>query len=93
MATVVFSRGLLPLTGGEERVEVDAGPIRAVIRQVVERFPKLASALDANLAVSIDGEIIQEPLLEEVAPESEVHFLPPLSGGSERARGVSARRR
>ena len=81
MATVVFSRGLLPFTGGQERIEVGAGPIRAVLREVVERFPKLADALEKNVAVSIDGEIIQEPLLEEVSAESEVHFLPPLSGG------------
>jgi len=32
--------------------------------------------------VAIDGEITNEPLLEPLEPESEVHFLPRVGGGS-----------
>lgn len=82
MATVVLSRGLQPHTGGRERIEVSGGTVRAVIRELGERFPPLRPHLeDGHLAVSIDGEIINEPLLEEVGPDSEVHFLPSISGG------------
>jgi molybdopterin converting factor small subunit len=33
------------------------------------------------MAVAIDGEIYQSPLLEKIGAESEVHFLPPIGGG------------
>jgi hypothetical protein len=33
------------------------------------------------MAVAIDGEIIEDPLLEPIRPESEIHFLPRISGG------------
>jgi molybdopterin synthase sulfur carrier subunit len=82
MATVVLSRNLQPSADGAVRVDVDPGSVRDVIRQLVERYPKLRPHLESGLAVSIDGEIIQEPLLEEVGPDSEVHFLPPISGGA-----------
>jgi molybdopterin converting factor small subunit len=82
MATVVFSRNLQPHTGGVVRVDVEPGPVRDVIRQLIRRFPELRPHLESNMAVSIDGEIIQEPLLEPVGPDSEVHFLPPISGGA-----------
>ena len=32
-------------------------------------------------AVAIDGEIYNDPLLEAVEPDSEVHFLPRVGGG------------
>ncbi len=81
MATVVFSRGLQPFAGGAERVEVRPGTVRSVIRELVARFPELSEHLESGLAVSIDGEIINEPLLEPVAEDSELHFLPSISGG------------
>jgi hypothetical protein len=34
-----------------------------------------------NMAVAIDGEIIHDPFLEAVGPDSEVHFLFRISGG------------
>ncbi len=81
MATVVFSRGLQQYTAGTERLEVEPGTVRDVIAQVVARFPALENRLDSGTAVSIDGEIINEPLLERVGPTSELHFLPSISGG------------
>ncbi len=81
MATVVFSRGLQQFTGGTERLDVAPGSVREVIEQVVARFPALREPLAAGTAVSIDGEIINEPLLERVGDASEVHFLPQISGG------------
>ena len=35
----------------------------------------------SNLAVSIDGEIARMGLLERVGEDSEVHFVPAISGG------------
>lgn len=81
MATVVFARALQQHTGGAERVEVEPGTVRDVIRELVRRYPALRAPLESGTAVSIDGEIINDPLLERVDAGSEVHFLPPISGG------------
>ena len=80
MATVVFSSNLRRFTGGEERVVVAGGTVRELIAALEERFPDLGESL-GSMAVAIDGEIVSEPLLERVAPDSEVHFLPPIGGG------------
>ncbi len=80
MATVVFSRGQQQYTAGAEHLEVAAGTVRQVIAQVLQQFPDLARLLE-SAAVSIDGEIINDPMLEPVAADSEVHFLPSISGG------------
>ncbi len=81
MATVVFSRGQQQYTAGAEQLEVAAGTVRQVIAQVVQQFPDLAPVLESGSAVSIDGEIINDPMLEPVAADSEVHFLSSISGG------------
>ena len=80
MATVVFSSGLRRFTGGEERVSIEAGTIRELIAALEQRFPDLKESL-GSMAVAIDGEIIQDPLLETLESDSEVHFLPPIGGG------------
>lgn len=81
MATVVLPRGLQTFAEGVERIEVQAGTVRSVIRELSSRFPDLKEHLESGLAVSIDGEIINEPLLEPVEDQSEVCFLPSISGG------------
>lgn len=67
--------------GGKEQVEVAAANVRDLIAALDERFPGIGEHLREGTAISIDGEIIQEPMLEAVLPESEVHFLPQISGG------------
>ena len=81
MAQVFFPSALRPLTGGVERVEIEASDIRQLLRALEERFPGLRERIESGLAVAIDGEIISDPLLEEVASDSEIHFLPSISGG------------
>ncbi|MCH8257301.1 MAG: hypothetical protein IIA75_05285 [Proteobacteria bacterium] len=49
--------------------------------ELLNRYEKLTEDEILNMAVSIDGEIIHDPLLEAVSPESEVHFLFRISGG------------
>lgn len=82
MATVVLGGAMTRWTGGVERVDVDAADVRALIRALDAKFPGLGEHLrDRGTAVAIDGEIINDPLLEPVGPDSEVHFLPAISGG------------
>lgn len=81
MATVVLPTRLAALTQGVEQVEVEADSVRALIDALDTRFPGLGEKLREGTAVAIDGEIIQDALLEPLEPDSEVHFLPRLAGG------------
>jgi len=79
--TVHLPKALQVYAGGAERVSVEAGTVRQLILELDRRFPGLGAELRAGMAIAIDGEIIQEPLLERLSDASEVHFLPPIGGG------------
>ncbi len=81
MARVTIPTALLSETGGVSEVELEVANVRALYRALDERWPGVGSRLREESAIAIDGEIIQEPMLETLDPESEVHFLPPLAGG------------
>ena len=81
MATVILPAQFARWTGGTERIDIDVRDVRQLIRALDERFPGLGDKLRDGTAIAIDGEIIHDPLLEPIEPDSEVHFLPPVSGG------------
>ena len=82
MARVVLNREMSRrYAGGEIELEVEAADIRQLLRAIEVRYPGLGTALGSGMAVAIDGEIYADPLLEPLAPECEVHFLPPIEGG------------
>jgi molybdopterin synthase sulfur carrier subunit len=87
MAIVFLSAMLQPLTGGVSQVRVPGRTIRTLINNLEERFPGLKERLlqDGDLrpdvAVAIDGEIALDGVAELVREDSEVHFIPPISGG------------
>jgi molybdopterin converting factor small subunit len=80
MATVIFSSELQKFTG-EDSTNVSAGSYRELVDEIVARYPDLSREEITSKAVSIDGMIIQDPLLDLVESESEVHFLDRISGG------------
>ena len=87
MPTVGIPALLRKFTGGVERVELPGRSIRELIRQLGERFPGIDKQLledgdiRPSIAVSIDGEIATGGVLDTVAENSEVHFIPALGGG------------
>ena len=87
MATVYIPTMLLPVTGGIKQVHVEAANVRQIINGLEEQFPGIRERLiednqiRSNLAVSVDGEIARMGLLERVGENSEVHFVPAISGG------------
>ncbi len=78
---MVFARALQRYTGGVQSAFVPARDVRELYRALERRYPGIGAALESGMAVAIDGDIIQEPLLERLTDESEVHFLPSISGG------------
>jgi molybdopterin converting factor small subunit len=78
---VTLTGNLRQFTGGVAELEVDAATVRQLLNRLGTRFPGLAPHLEQGLAVSIDGQIYQDALFQEIAPESEVHLLPQIAGG------------
>lgn len=80
-AKVHLAAALRDLTGGVAEVEVEAETVRALIRQLDERFPGLGERLREGTSVAINGEIVADAIYEDVPDGAEIHFLPTLSGG------------
>jgi molybdopterin converting factor small subunit len=78
---VVLPQALAERAGGEIVHEVPGRTVRALLAALDARFPGLAEELAGKVAVAIDGEIHNDPLLEPVETDSEVHFLPRVGGG------------
>ena len=91
MATVFLSIPLRRYTDGEASTEVPGMTLRALIRNLNERYPGIAESLvnpeDADrlmpgLAAIVDGEPTNMGLLTPLDERSEVHFIPAISGGA-----------
>jgi sulfur-carrier protein len=86
MALVFIPALLQNLTGGVTQVRLAGRTVRSVINALEERFPGMKERLlqDGDLrpdiAVAVDGEMALD-LLDSVGEDSEVHFIPPISGG------------
>ena len=81
MARVILPEALAERFGAEVQLEIEGRTVRALLAALDARCPVIAQELEGRVAVAIDGEIYNDPLLEPVQAESEVHFLPRLAGG------------
>lgn len=89
---VVIPSGLRPLAGGAERALVAAHNVGGVLRELERRFPGFAAGLGGSFAVAIDGELHPGAAQQPVAAGSELHFLPPISGGAGAAQAAAGGR-
>jgi|TARA_B100001750_G_C15125132_1_gene406979 molybdopterin synthase sulfur carrier subunit len=75
------------LSNGEQRVVVEGKNVRQIIESLDQKYPGFKDRLvedgrvKPNISVAIDGEITPLGMIEKVSEESEVHFLPAISGG------------
>ena len=75
------------LSNGEQRVVVEGKNVRQIIESLDQKYPGFKNRLvedgrvKPNISVAIDGEITPLGMIEKVFEESEVHFLPAISGG------------
>ena len=86
MATVVFSNAQRDLVDGEASVEIEARRVAELITALYQRYPKLDGLLD-DAAVAVDGDIHNHGKFLPLEPDSEVHFLGSIAGGSGVSRG------
>jgi molybdopterin synthase sulfur carrier subunit len=89
MALVWIPPLLRDLTGGCESVSASGASIAQVIADLERQYPGIrdrlcrGDELRPGLAVVVDSRASNLGLLEVVKPDSEVHFLPAISGGCE----------
>lgn len=94
MATVYIPTLLRHLTDGIDQVQIPGQNIGQVIDGLDSIYPGFKQRLidgdeiHAEIAVIIDEEVVDRDLLEVVHQDSEVHFVPSVSGGSERIKKV-----
>jgi molybdopterin synthase sulfur carrier subunit len=88
VALVYIPAPLQSLSGGARQVAIEASTVRQIVEQLEALFPGMAEALvedgelKPHIAVAVDGEVSVLGLVERVEPDSEVHFIPALGGGS-----------
>lgn len=81
MAQVHVPFDLRHLADGAAVLEVQGTCYRSLMAVLRDRYPALEAALARDKAFVLDGEILDSPLLEAVASDSEIHFLPRIGGG------------
>ena len=81
MARVVFAGELRQHVGGRAELEIDAANYRDLLVAIETRFPGFVELVEGRMTLAVDGELISDPLLEPIGADSEVHFIPRISGG------------
>ena len=85
---IIWIPGLLQgMTGGKNRVSVPGATLREAIEALDGLYPGIKARLvegdrlRLSIAVAVDGQISRQRLRHRLEPESEIVFLPPISGG------------
>ncbi len=91
MARIFLPPTMRPLAGGSSVVDAEGSRLGQVIINLERKFPgmkrylidepEFPDRIRLGMAAFVDGELADLGLLHPVLPESEVHFLPAMSGG------------
>lgn len=81
MVEVQLWSGLRALTGGIDRVEVEARTVGELLDGLVRAYPELADPIAAGVSVAVDGRVIASDLTTEIEPGAEVVLMQRLRGG------------
>jgi molybdopterin converting factor small subunit len=82
LAKVILSGRLRDAAGVTGPIEIDARNVRELLHKLEAKVPGISRRIDAGLSIAIDGDIVPDPLLEALGPDSEIHFLPSIQGGA-----------
>ncbi len=87
MATVYIPTLMRDITS-QAKVQVPGATVRQIVDNLEGAYPGIKerllenNRLRASISVVVDGEVTPIGLLEKVAEDSEVHFVPAIVGGS-----------
>ena len=88
MATVWIPPLMRSLTDGQQIVEAEGESVRELVAALEERFPGVADRIidegriRPGWTVAVDGAVQNRGLRAAVGPDSEVHFVPAMTGGN-----------
>lgn len=88
MAVVWIPALIRPLTEGKSQVVVEGATVRAIVEALETLYPGVAARIVEDdrirpgLSVAVDGAVSHKGLREAVRADSEVHFVPAMTGGS-----------
>jgi hypothetical protein len=68
-------------TGGVAELDVEASDVRSAVAALLQRFPALPAAEVEGCHVAIDGELVMDPFLEPLRPQSRVVFVQRIGAG------------
>lgn len=78
---VTLTGAFEPFTRAEETFELEVSSVRALLREIDQRYPGLAAVLEEDSAVAIDGVIHEIVYSQQLTPGAEVYFIPRLESG------------
>jgi molybdopterin synthase sulfur carrier subunit len=87
MAEVWISTKMQRFSGGLEKIQVLGSTVRQIVNNLDQEYPGMKDVLcidneiDPGIAVVIDGETSNLGMLDKVREDSEMHFIPAMSGG------------
>ena len=87
MVTVLIPQPLRTLTNGESILTAEGHNIRAVVRNLEERYPALAERLvdsgriGRGISLAINGDVVSTGLITKVPEGAEIAVVPQISGG------------
>ena len=87
MAKVFIPALLHQFTNNVSQIDVEGENVRTIVNNLDIKFPGIKSKLvegnkiKPSISVAVVGNITPMGLLEDVESDSEVHFLPAISGG------------
>ena len=87
MVTVLIPQPLRTLTNGESVLTAEGHNIRAVVRDLEERYPALAERLvdsgriGRGISLAINGDVVSTGLITKVPEGAEIAVVPQISGG------------
>jgi|TARA_B110000116_G_C16672094_1_gene506708 molybdopterin converting factor small subunit len=81
MATLFLPRAIASLVDGIDQVEIDAPRVVELLQELVRRYPAVEDRL-GEMAVAVDGDIYHDADYVPLQPNSDVHLVPRIAGGS-----------
>ena len=81
MAEVNLWSGLRQFTDGELVVKVEANTVGKMLDELISIHPKLAPIIEADVSVSVDGEMTAGADHTPIQPNSEIFLLQQFKGG------------
>ena len=76
-----IAQSVRDLAGGLDHFEIEAPNVRALLAELETRHPGLGEHVRASMMLAIDGDLHHDAWHEPLSKDSEVVFIPLMTGG------------